>query len=328
MFCLKCGARLTEDSLFCSKCGTQLVPAKSDQLTQTESKRAFATVDTKILKCPSCGAPISPLFGEMVITCEYCGSSITLGTEGWKSINKHSMLVLKVTGQEEVSRTIHNEMNRGLLRIRIHERSKLKQMNLTYVPFWIVSVSARTTVIAMDTAAEVGSAAATAALLGVVASGGRRSGGLVEGALLGSAMSRGMTGSGVKKSFQMNENYNYPVVAMKALTEYQPHDFEFDLKDRILFDASKVPTGIKIINGDISEDDAKNMARTLVDQLQSRNAHEKYHMIQHIATEIDVGEAELLHVPVWAAEYEFKGRKLVMVIDGNSGSLIHSVGLD
>lgn len=51
-------------------------------------------------------------------------------------------------------------------------------------------------------------------------------------------------------------------------------------------------------------------------------------MIQQINTEIDVGEAELLHVPVWAAKYDFKGKKIVLVVDGNSGGLIHSVGLD
>ena len=328
MFCLKCGAILADDSLFCSKCGAGVVPVKSDRFTRETPGKAFAAVNAKILKCPSCGAPISPLFGEMIITCEYCGSSVTLGTEGWKSINKHSMLMLKVTDHEDVERTVHDEMNRGLLRIRVHERSKLEEMNLTYVPFWIVPVSARTTVIAIDTAAEVGTAAATAALLGAMAGGGRRSGGLVEGALLGSTMSRGLTGGGIKKNFQMNENYNYPVVAMKALTEYQPHEFEFVLRERILFDAKKVPAGIKILNGDISEDDAKNMARTLVDQLQSRKAHEKHNMIQHIETQIDVGEAELLHVPVWAAKYRFKGRNLIMVVDGNSGSLMHSVGLD
>ncbi len=37
------------------------------------------------LKCPSCAAPIAPKFGEMIITCEYCGSSITLGSSERKT---------------------------------------------------------------------------------------------------------------------------------------------------------------------------------------------------------------------------------------------------
>ena len=139
-------------------------------------------------------------------------------------------------------------------------------------------------------------------------------------------MSKGS--GGIRKRYQFSENHNYPVVALKALIEFQPHDFEFDLEDRFLFDSSEVPKGIEILNGDISEQDAKYMARTLVDQLQSQKAHDKYHMIQQIETEVDIGDAELLHVPVWAAKYRFKGKKIVIVIDGNSGGLIHSVGLD
>lgn len=332
MFCGKCGAQLPEDSVFCNKCGsaTSTVRSSSAATPASSKQEILAPSDAKVLKCPSCGAPISPLFGEMVITCGYCGSSVNLGTEGWKSIRKHTMLPVKVTDRREVERTIHDEMNRGLLRVRVRERSKLEEINLTYVPYWIISVSAMTSVIASDTAAQVGTVAATAALFGAMAggAGSRRGGGVVQGALLGSMMSGGLSGGGMKKSYQMSENHNYPVVALKALTEYQPHDFEFNLKERVLFDASKVPSDIKILNGDISEDDAKHMAKTLVDQLQSRKAHEKYHMIQQMNTEIEVGQAELLHVPVWAARYDFKGKKIVLVVDGNSGALIHSEGLD
>ena len=333
MFCIKCGAQLSDDSMFCNKCGTAISSYASRSTSPQESgpeKEIVAPFDAKTLKCPSCGAPISPLFGEMVISCDYCGSSISLGHAGWKSIRKHTMLPMRITDRQEVERTIHDEMNRGLLHIRVHERSTLEEMNLTYVPYWIVSVSARTNIIAVDTAAQVGSAAATAALFGAMAggAGSRRGGGIVEGALLGSMLSGGLSGGGMRKSVQMSENHNYPVVALRALTEYQPHDFEFALKERVLFDASKAPAGIKILNGDVSEEDAKYLAKTLVDQLQSRKAHEKYHMIQQINTEIDVGEAELLHVPVWAAKYDFRGKKIILVVDGNSGGLIHSVGLD
>jgi hypothetical protein len=207
-------------------------------------------------------------------------------------------------------------------------------MNLTYVPYWIIAVSARTSIIAANLVAEVGTIAATAAVLGAMSGmGGRhdRGGGrIVEGAVLGTVLSRGGMGGGqaTRKVYQMNENHNYPVVAMRALSEYQPHDFEFALSERIMFDASKVPRGIKIFNGDVSEDDAKNQAKTLVEQLQSMKAHKKYHMIQQINTEIDTGDTELLHVPVWAAKYNHKSQKMILVIDGNSGMPIHSVGLD
>jgi len=165
--------------------------------------------------------------------------------------------------------------------------------------------------------------------------GGNRRGGfggggapLLEGALLGSMMNRGMGGgSGPRKAIQMNQNYNYPVVALKGLTEYQPHDYQFALEERSVFDISKYPKGIKILNGDISEDAAKNQAKTLVDELQSQKAHAQYHMIQQISSEEDLSDTELLHVPIWFARYDHKGNEIVLILDGNSGNVINSTGL-
>ena len=134
-------------------------------------------------------------------------------------------------------------------------------------------------------------------------------------------------GGGMRKAEQMDANYNFPVIALKALTEYQPRDYEFDLGARTLFDISKISKGVKVLNGDIGEDVAKAQAKTLVDQLQSEKAHAKYHMIQQLTTQSDVGDVELLHAPIWFARYDHKGKKIVLVIDANSGKVINSLGL-
>jgi hypothetical protein len=140
-------------------------------------------------------------------------------------------------------------------------------------------------------------------------------------------MGMGYGGGGMKKTEQMDENYNFPVIALKALTDYQPKDYQFNLESRTLFDISKLPKDVKILNGDISEEVAKSQAKTLVDQLQSQKAHAKYHMIQSVNTQSDVGDVELLHAPVWFAKYDHHGNKIVLVIDANSGNVINSFGL-
>jgi hypothetical protein len=273
----------------------------------------------------------------MIITCEYCGGGVTLGSEGWMNIQKHTMLPLKVTDREVVGSKIHALMNEGLLRWHVWERSTLEELTLSYVPYWIVSVSARTSILAVDTTAQIATVAATAAILGTAAAGGgnrshRGGGNALDAAILGGVVagSMGRAGGGANtKAYQMSENHNYPVVALRAFKELQPHDFEFALQERQLFEPSKLPKDIKVLNGDVGEDDAKQQARALVDQLQSQKAHDKYRMIQQIKTDIDVGDAELLHVPVWVGRYLFKGkRKIVVIVDANSGSPIHTVGLD
>src|SRR5208283_2103334 len=140
-------------------------------------------------------------------------------------------------------------------------------------------------------------------------------------------MGMGMGGGGMRKTEQMDENYNFPVIALKALTDYQPKDYQFNLEGRALFDISKLPKGVKILNGDISEDVAKMQAKTLVDQLQSQKAHAKYHMIQSMHTDADIGDVELLHAPVWFSKFDHKGNKIVLVVDANSGRVINSLGI-
>lgn len=297
------------------------------------------------MKCPNCGAPLTLKFGEMVITCEYCGSGVTLGDQGWTGVQKQTMLPIKLGDTDKVNAIITSMMDKGFLHRHLHEESTQEEMSLSYVPYWIVSVSARTTVVATNLAAEVGQTATTAALMGVILGGmgggfggGRRifGGGFsvlrpTNGFLLSKwFMLYGMGmgyGGGMLKSEQIDENYNFPVVALKALTEYQPRDYQFNLESRTLFDISKIPKNVKVLNGDIGEDVAKSQAKTLVDQLQSEKAHAKYHMIQKLTTDSDVGDVELLHAPIWFARYDHKGKKIVLVFDANSGNLINSLGL-
>jgi len=362
LYCKNCGAQIPDDAAFCSKCGASTgVTAAKPATAAAPSGPVIAPSGVASLKCPSCGAPIAPKFGEMVITCEYCGTGVTLGSQGWTNIQKQTMLPLTVATVDQVNSIITPLMDKGLLHRHLHEDSKQEEMSLTYVPYWIVSVSARTTIVAANETAQIAQTASTAALMGVIfggmgggfggGGGGRRGGGMggrrafpgelsignpfvgilglkrLRIMLYGMGMGMGYGGGGARKTDQMDMNYNFPVIALKALTDYQPRDYQFNLEGRELFDISKLPKGVKILNGDISEEVAKSQAKTLVDQLQSQKAHEKYHMIQSIQTNSDVGDVELLHVPVWFSKFDHKGDKIVLVIDANSGKVINSLGL-
>ncbi|MDG6917678.1 MAG: zinc ribbon domain-containing protein [Nitrososphaerota archaeon] len=338
--------QLPDDAGFCYKCGTKIgVQEAASRSVPGQRQQVIAPHGATSLKCPNCGAPLTLKFGEMVITCEYCGSGVTLGDQGWTGVQKQTMLPIKLGDTDKVNAIITSMMDKGFLHRHLHEESTQEEMSLSYVPYWIVSVSARTTVVATNLAAEVGQTATTAALMGVILGGmgggfggGRRifGGGFsvlrpTNGFLLSKwFMLYGMGmgyGGGMLKSEQIDENYNFPVVALKALTEYQPRDYQFDLESRTLFDISKIPKNVKVLNGDIGEDVAKSQAKTLVDQLQSEKAHAKYHMIQKLTTDSDVGDVELLHAPIWFARYDHKGKKIVLVFDANSGNLINSLGL-
>jgi len=310
------------------KCGAKIAAQSAPQAPSTP---VIASLEAKSLRCPHCGAPITPKFGEMIISCEYCGTAVMLGSEGWRGVHKQSMLPLKLE-ENKVSAEIRSLMDRGLLHRHLYEDSKLEELNLSYVPYWIVSVSARTSIIASDVAVQVGEIATTAALFGVMGSAmsGRRrgvgiAGPLLAGAMLGTMMGPGQAGA--QRAYQMSNNYNLAIVAVKAFNEYQPKSYQFNLHERMLFDVSKIPKGVKILNGDVGEEAAKYQAKALADQLQSEKAHAQYHMIQQLKTDIDITETELLYAPIWFAQYDHKGNKIILIIDGNSGGVINSIGL-
>src|SRR6267378_363133 len=184
MYCSKCGTQLPDDAAFCFKCGANLNQASTTNPTQPSSSpvgsvQVIAPSSATSLKCPSCGAPISPKFGEMIITCEYCGSSITLGNSGWANIQKQTMLPLKISTIDEITTLVRLMMDKGLLNRHLQDSSTLEEMTLSLVPYWLVSVSARTSIVATDVVAEGATVATTAALFGVLAGGmdeGRRGG--------------------------------------------------------------------------------------------------------------------------------------------------------
>jgi len=343
------------------KCGARLGSAPSGQSGQPASAPSaprgpvLAPMGATSLKCPNCGAPISPKFGEMVITCEYCGSAVTLNTDGWSSVQKQTMLPVKFADKDQMTQKIHDLMDKGFLHRHLQESSTLQDLNLSFVPYWIIPVSARTSVVASNETMQLANTAASAAIWGVVlggiggggggGGGGYRGGrgggrrvfapslklnlaGTLGAAKLGMFMGGGMMGGGMKKTAEIDNNYNFPVVALKALTQYQPKNYAFSLTDRTLFDVSKVPKGIQVLNGDIGEEDAKNQAKTYVDQLQSEKAHAQYHMIQSLHTDMDVADGELLHAPIWFAKYDHKGKPIVLILDANTGFPINAMGLE
>ncbi len=42
----------------------------------------------------------------------------------------------------------------------------------------------------------------------------------------------------------MDDTYKFPIIGLKALTSYRPHNYQFALHDKTLFDISQYPKGV------------------------------------------------------------------------------------
>jgi len=325
IYCVKCGTQLPDDAKFCAKCGTPVPTVVGGPggaaAAGAPAKPPIAAAGVQELKCPTCGAPIKPTFGDMVITCDYCGGSVTLGGDGWKQINKHTMLPLKVPDRNAALKAVHDFVDQGFMHRHLMEESKLVEERLSYVPFWVLPASATTTyqyqAVATSVGATVGTIAA-ASLLGS-ALGGNRGGGTTVIPILGGPVvnpTRADTIAG---------QYEFPVIAVKSMTHYQPREYQFQLGERSLFDKKQVPDGTPILNGDVGEDVAHNSAQALVQQLQAEIVHKKHGMVSNLKTDVNISEGELLHVPIWSFQLEHKGQRTMVIVDGHAGRVIRTV---
>lgn len=93
--------------------------------------------------CSHCGAPISFEPGEIVATCKYCGYTVVIET-GKAFTFEHSMLLNKYD-QTQIEEPIKSWMHAGFLKPSdLAHKSKIIAKNLTYVPFWMVTVEVET----------------------------------------------------------------------------------------------------------------------------------------------------------------------------------------
>jgi hypothetical protein len=330
MNCPNCGATLPDGARFCYSCGRPLsggapggMPAPPPPPPPPPaSAPSGGGAATAPVNCPNCGAPLKPLFGEMVITCEYCGASVTLGGSGWKEINKHTLLLPKVTTPDQALATVQKFLDQGFFHRKDFEESEVVEQKLSFVPFWIVPTAATTSFTYTDVAVSVGSTVATVAaaeLLGSALGGGRRGGFIPIPMMMGSPVNS-------TRQDSISGQYEFPVVAVKSMSEYQPKDYKFRLEDRTFFDQKAIPKGSPVLNGDLGEDAAQHAARAFVMQLQSEAAHKKHSMVSQVNTQVEVSESELLHVPVWYYVLNRKGVKTAVLIDSHAGEVIRTVG--
>jgi DNA-directed RNA polymerase subunit RPC12/RpoP len=316
MNCANCGTPLPDNARFCLTCGKAVATGPAAGAGGAAASGNVATAQK--IACPACGAPLAPVFGEMVITCDYCGGVVALGGGGWKEIGKHSMLVPKIVDAKGALEVVHQFLDVGLFHRHAFEEAKIVEQKLSFVPFWVIPSSATTNYVYTDIAVGVGSTVgsiAAAELLGAALGGGRRGGFFPIPVMTGPAVNP-------SRNDTIQGTYEFPVVAVKGMTDYQPRGYEFPMKERTFFDKKSIPTGAPILNGDLGEDAAQHAARSYVMQYQSELAHKKHHMVSQLQSQVEVSEGELVHVPIWYILLDRNGQKSLVLVDSHAAKVL------
>jgi hypothetical protein len=334
MQCPRCGTPLPNNAKFCFGCGSPIggMPpppppgapygypgapgygAPPPPPPPPPAAAPAAPTAPKDLKCPSCGAPLQPEFGDAVLTCQYCGGTVSLAGTGWKTVNRHTMLLPQLNDPDAALKIVKSVMNTGMFHGSRFEDSKVSQQKLQLVPYWIVPSSATTNFTYQDMVTA-----------GVATAGSAAIGSLV-GNLFGGGGSTFVSQPSVNatRQDQVTGSYQFPIVAVKGYQQYQPRNYQFNLDTRQLYKKDDVPAGLAVLNGDLGEDAAQQAARALVTQLQADLAHKKHRMVNALQTQVEVGDPELVHVPIWYFTMDHKGQQFVVLVDANSSRVMLS----
>ena len=94
------------------------------------------------IRCSHCGAPVEFKPGEIVATSKYCGFTTVIET-GQAFTFEHSLL-LNTYDETQIETPIRDWMRSGFLKPSdLARKAKLLEKNLVYLPFWVVSVEAK-----------------------------------------------------------------------------------------------------------------------------------------------------------------------------------------
>jgi hypothetical protein len=93
------------------------------------------------IRCSHCGAPVEFKPGEIIATCKYCGFTTVIETG--EAFNFEHSLLLNKFDEKQIEESIRDWMRSGFLKPSdLAKKSKITEKNLTYLPFWVVSVQA------------------------------------------------------------------------------------------------------------------------------------------------------------------------------------------
>lgn len=307
MYCRKCGAKIPDDSLFCPVCGAPQTPVAEQTVSKVSTKQVQQGPILKEMKCPNCGAPLNPQPGEAMVVCQYCGTSITLSSEGWTQVMKHYILDIKVQMKDQALNIARAYLDRSIIHRHLFEKSEVKTINLSYVPYWILDAGYTAQYKYKREEVQPGG------FVGVPI--GRGGGFMGPTINMQTVVESGTDASTVK----------YPVIAVESLNIYQPPDYVFDLTEMRNITPRDISGSVKMLNGSMSEEKARVEGKIRITQWVIRRLQKRIHGFLSADVNVDIADIYLVHIPIWYIEFVHKNNNLVLLIDGHNGQIMEEV---
>lgn len=277
--------------------------------------------------CENCGAPLEIGYGATLVTCGYCGSSMTLEGEVAKLISKHTMLLNTITQNDAVV-AAKKWMDAGVFRRNVAEESTITKVELNYLPVWTIPV----TVTGKYMGRSTGGYHADARLMsdsykkkdakGFFAGLGKIAAKTALTALAN--QSHNTRRSGPQYVSGNIDEHCFELILARRGSTMNLTKYPIPLDGKTIFNLDKIKThGGTILDGDMQEEEAKDKAKHhAVDNVRTDLSH-RIDAIQRFDVNTNIGDGELIHVPIWFVHYQHKGVDRVCGVEGVSCSVVN-----
>ena len=290
-----------------------------EQMTESAHVPAPAPPREMITSCTRCGAPLSPSQEDLIITCRYCGFTISVASQ--EEIKTHSMLENHLLTQQAVE-AAQKYMDKGILRSGVSRDAQITNVKLRFIPFWVFPVNAQTAYRGVTGAGLSGEFhQAEAALTDKRASKFSKFGQLVKAGASAYIEMQQKDRRPTTVSLSFSSYYVWPILARKTMISEIDY-YDVPAAKKIPFDVGRIPSDAEFLNTEFKEEEAKPRIRSEVECRERLIASGKVDSLQACQTNMTIGEGELVHAPVWFVQYSLKGENYVILVDGSEGKVL------
>jgi hypothetical protein len=125
----------------------------------------------------------------------------------------------------------------------------------------------------------------------------------------------------VEKEGDIENRYDWLVLARRK-SDFPTRAFHISISGKIPFEATKIEQGAKVLNSEVSSEEAVQQAHDEIANLHEYLSKDNVDRLVDIKTELDVSGTYYLHAPVWFVTYVYKNSRYQVLLDGSSGEVI------
>ncbi len=264
------------------------------------------TLSIETVSCPSCGAPTDFNPEDVLVTCNFCGTTFTRGSQ---EISDHKFIVPKHS-LAEAEKKIHDWI-RKKTRFRGVKSVTLVKAEKLLIPYWVMHSRA------------------------ISKYRGYRRETYTESKTVGSGKNKRTVTKTVTVFVPVNETIDEerydPLICRMGAILFGYEEINDRVKELVMkqsfedfsIEALKdAPEKVKFLNGEIKQSEAKELIETLIQDEHRNRARADTTELFDCRTRIELNGMLFLHFPIVYAEYQYGKETYRVVVDGNSGKIL------